>query len=149
MVERLRHLPLSKAIRRWRYTNKALSAQLYDLQQFYDSRGTKDAWHFLKSYPTLIRFLQDSRPYLLEHFANDATYTLELVPDPEQANLQQLQVYICTPMPADNALAQLDKLDEEWFLPQLNLVGYLINFNLELITFRASGHSENRDYQSA
>ena len=134
MVERLRQLPLSKVIRPWRYTNKALSAQLYQLQEFYDSRGVEDVWHHLKSYPVLIRFLQDSRHYLLEHFGSDTKYILELVRDPERANFRQLQVYIGTSMPIENALAQLDKLDEEWFLSQLNLVGNLINFNLEIIS---------------
>lgn len=134
MVERLRQLPLSKVIRPWRYTNRALNTQLYKLQEFYESRGVEDVWHFLKSYPALIRFLQDSRHYLLEHFGGNTTYTLELVCDPERGNFRQLQVYIGTSMAIDNALAQLDKLDEEWFLSQLNSVGSLINFNLELIS---------------
>ena len=133
MVERLRLLPLSKVIRPWRYRNKALS-QAYKLQEFYESRGVEDVWHFLKSHPALIRFLQDSRHYLLQHFGSDTKYVLELVRDPERANLRQLQLYICTSMPIDNALAQLDKLDEEWFLSQLNSVGNLINFNLEIIS---------------
>ena len=43
----------------------------------------------------------------------------------------QLSAYIATPMPVEDALACLDRLDEEWFLSQPAEIRRVFNFNLD------------------
>jgi len=58
---------------------------------------------------------------------------LEVVSDPEVEDMDELFAYILTSFPVDEALARLAKLDEEWFLDQLDQVGGRFNFNLEFV----------------
>lgn len=133
MYEPLINFPAPKVMAPWHDKNKIKRLQLEPLAKFYRYRGSEDLLPFLNASPQLITFLQDSHPYLLQHFGKETTYVLELISEPEKSNLQQLLVYIRTLMPTDQALSQLDQFDEEWFLEQLHRVGDLINFNLEVI----------------
>jgi hypothetical protein len=59
--------------------------------------------------------------------------TLEVVSDPEVEGVEELFAYILTSLPVNEALARLHRLDEEWFLDQLDRVGGRFNFNLEFV----------------
>jgi hypothetical protein len=76
------------------------------------------------------RFLQ---PHLAKHFGPAPQVALEVVSDPEANGAKQLFAYIRTTLPVEAAMAQLDLLDEEWFLGQLDRVNGLFNFNLESV----------------
>jgi hypothetical protein len=68
-----------------------------------------------------------------EHFGSGIPVVLEVVSDPEVEGWDQLFAYILTSLPVREALAQLNKLDKEWFLDQLDRVDGLFNFNLEFV----------------
>ena len=88
---------------------------------------------FLHAYPQLIEVLLEAHVYLQKYFGPDPQVTLEVVSDPEVEGVEELFAYILTSLPVNEALARLDKLDEEWFLDQLDRVGGRFNFNLEFV----------------
>jgi hypothetical protein len=96
-------------------------------------RNATAVHRFLQAYPRLIDVLREAQLHLAKHFGPDPQVALEVVSDPEVDDSKQLFAYICTSLPVDAALAQLDLLDEEWFLDQLERVNGLFNFNLESV----------------
>jgi len=88
--------------------------------------------HFLYAHPQLVEVLLDAHVYLQKHFGPDPQVILEVVSDPEVEDMDELFAYILTSLPVDEALARLNRLDEEWFLDQLDRVGGRLNFNLEV-----------------
>jgi len=87
----------------------------------------------LHTYPQLVEVLLEARLYLQKYFGPAPQVTLEVVSDPEVEGVEELFAYILTSLPVDEALARLDRLDEEWFLDQLDRVGGRFNFNLEFV----------------
>jgi hypothetical protein len=108
------------------------TSRLRQLGEFYFFRNVVAVRHFLCAHPQLTRVLLEARAYLQKHFP-DPQVVLEVVRDPEAEGWNQLFAYILTRLPVNEAQAQLDKLDEEWFLHQPEQVDNLFNFNLEFI----------------
>lgn len=101
------------------------------LDMLYTMRNEPSVQHFLSAYPVLIKVLNEAVPHIRKYFGPEPLVSLEIVRDPEMIGHQELFAYIRTALPVDEALDQLDKLDEAWFLDQLDSVGGLFNFNLE------------------
>ena len=106
---------------------------LYRLEEIYSLRDAAAVRRFLQACPQLIELLLEAHVYLQEYFGPDPQVTLEVVSDPEAESMDELFAYILTSLPVDEALARLDKLDEEWFLDQLDRVDGQLNFNLEFV----------------
>lgn len=109
------------------------SQRLPQLEEMYSLRHAATVRHFLGAYPQLIAVLLEAHVYLQKYFGPALQVTLEVVRDPEVEGVEELFAYILTPLPVDEALARLDRLDEEWFLDQLDRVGGRFNFNLEFV----------------
>jgi hypothetical protein len=107
------------------------SQRLHQLEEMYSLRHAAAVRRFLRAYPQLSEILLEARVYLQKYFGPDPQVTLKVVSDPEVEGVEELFAYILTSLPVDDALARLDKLDEEWFLDQLDRVGGRFNFNLE------------------
>jgi len=101
------------------------------LERFYSIRSAAAVRRFLHSYPELLEVLLEAHIHLRRCFGSDLQVILEVVSDPEVEGLEELFAYIHTRLPVAEAMAQLDKLDEEWFLDQLDRVDGHLNFNLE------------------
>jgi hypothetical protein len=104
------------------------SSRLRRLGEFYSFRDMLPVRRFLRAHPQLI-----DHTYLEKHFGPGPLVTLEVVSDPEAADWDQLFAYVLTSLSVDEAQAHLDRLDEEWFLGQLDRIGDLFNFNLEFV----------------
>ena len=102
-------------------------------EDIYSLRNAAAVKHFLFAHPQLVEVLLDAHVYLQKYFGPDPQVTLEVVSDPEVEGMDELFAYILTPLPVDEALARLDRLDEEWFLDQLDRVAGRFNFNLEFL----------------
>jgi hypothetical protein len=102
------------------------------LHELYEFRADNHIIDYLQSHSELINFLLESHYYLEKYFGVSAKFELEVVQDPE-AQHEQLIVYINIPLPVDEALTRLDRFDNDWFLDHINLLGHLINFNLEIV----------------
>ena len=109
------------------------SQRLHQLEGIYSLRNAAAVRRFLRAYPQLVEALLEARVYLQKYFGPDPQVTLEVVSDPEVEGVEELFAYIRTSLPVDEALAQLNRLDEEWFLGQLDRVGGRFNFNLEFV----------------
>jgi len=109
------------------------SSRLRRLGEFYSFRDMPPVRRFLRAHPQLIDVLLEAHTYLEKHFGPGPLVTLEVVSDPEAVDWDQLFAYILTSLPVDEAQARLDRLDEEWFLGQLDRIGDLFNFNLEFV----------------
>ncbi len=109
------------------------SSRLRQLGEFYSFRDALAVRRFLRAHPQLTEVLLEAHAYLEKHFGPDPQVALGVVSDPEAVGWDQLFAYILTPLSVDEAQARLDRLDEEWFLDQLDQVGDLFNFNLEFV----------------
>jgi len=103
------------------------------LEEIYSFRDAAAVRRFLHTYPQIIDVLLEAHVYLQKYFGPDPQVVLEVVSDPEVEDMDELFAYILTSLPVDEALARLDKLDEEWFLDQLDRTNGLCNFNLEFV----------------
>lgn len=106
---------------------------LYQIEEIYSLRNAETVRGFLHTYPQLIEVLLEAHVYLQRYFGPDPQVTLEVVSDPEVEAIEELFAYILASLPVDEALTRLDKLDEEWFLDQLDRTGGRLNFNLEFV----------------
>ena len=109
------------------------SQRLYQLEEVYSLRDAAAVRRFLHACPQLVEVLLEAHVYLQKYFGPDPQVTLRVVSDPEAESMDELFAYILTPLPVDEALARLDRLDEEWFLDQLDRVDGKFNFNLEFL----------------
>jgi len=109
------------------------SSRLRQLGEFYYFRDMPPVRRFLRAHPQLTEVLLEAHAHLQKCFGPDPQVALEVVSDPEAEGPDELLAYILTSLPADEALARLDRLDEEWFLDQLDRVGTFFNFNLEFV----------------
>lgn len=107
--------------------------RLQQLEEIYSLRNAATVRRFLHAYPQLVEVLLEAHGYLQKYFGPEPQVTLKVVSDPEGEGVEELFAYILTPLPVDEALARLDKLDEEWFLDQLDRVDGRFNFNLEFV----------------
>ncbi|MBC8254241.1 MAG: hypothetical protein H8E35_09430 [Ardenticatenia bacterium] len=89
-----------------------------------------EVWRFLRSYPHLVNVILKAYPHVQKHFGPNPEVVLEVVSDPEAEGSELLFAYILTSLPTKEALDRLGRLDEEWFLDQLEQVGDLFSFNL-------------------
>ena len=109
------------------------SWHLCQIEEIYSLRDPTSVRRFLHTYPQLVEVLLDAHVYLQKYFGPDPQVILEVVSDPEVEGMDELFAYILTSLPVDEALARLDRLDEEWFLDQLDRVAGRFNFNLEFV----------------
>ena len=101
------------------------------LERIYSLRNAAAVRRFLRAHPQLLEVLLEAYIHLQRYFGSKPQVTLEVVSDPEVEGLEELFAYILTDLPVDEAMARLDKLDQEWFLDQLDRVDGRLNFNLE------------------
>jgi len=109
------------------------SQRLHQLEEMYSLRKAATVRRFLHVYPHLMQVLLEAHVYLQKYFGPEPQVTLEVVSDPEVEGVEELFAYILTSLPVDEALARLDRIDEEWFLDQLDRVDGRFNFNLEFM----------------
>ncbi len=107
------------------------SQRLHRLEEIYSLRDAATVRRFLHVCPQLVEVLLEARVHLQKYFGPDPQVTLEVISDPEAESIDELFAYIHTSLPVDEALARLDRLDEEWFLDQLDRIDGQFNFNLE------------------
>lgn len=107
-------------------------ARIAKLESIYTFRSPVDVKKFLIDNKRIFSVLWDARPVVEEFFGNNISISLEVVSDPEAANIKQLFGYInVASFPPEEAFKRFNAFDEVWFLKQFDLTGGLFNFNLE------------------
>ncbi len=100
-----------------------------ELGEFYTFRNLPNVRSFLLSHPDVVELLCEARPHLQECFGPQVDVMLAVTQEPPESD--RMLAYIRTTLSAKEALAQLDCLDESWFLSRVRQVGAFFNFNLE------------------
>ncbi len=102
---------------------------IMELDEFYTFRNLPNARTFLLSHPDVVELLREARPHLQECFGQQVDVMLAVIQEPR--DVDRMFAYIRTSLSAEEALAQLDHLDESWFLSRVGKVGAFFNFSLE------------------
>ena len=63
----------------------------------------------------------------------DPRVALKVVTDPEIAGENQLFAYVHTTLSPKEAFNKMDRLDEEWFLDEINRTRGKFNLNIEFV----------------
>ena len=87
-------------------------------------------WQFLFAHPGLAPILIQAHDLVRTH-APDAQIELRVVQEPETPGWSQLLAAVRTSLPVDQALALLERLDEEWFSRQPGWVDDLFVLDVE------------------
>jgi hypothetical protein len=102
------------------------------LESLYDFRNPTEIKGFLVHHRPLIPVLKEAYSVVEEFFGNGVSVALEVVKDPETANMEQLFGYIkVDPFSPEEALGRLGAFDDAWFIKQVDVIGGYLNFNLE------------------
>lgn len=87
------------------------------LAQHYTFRRPAEVTAFLHEHPNLSAVLFEALAVIPRYFGDDAPLFLEVFTDPEaEPATRELFVIVQTTVEPDEALARLDRLDEEWWL---------------------------------
>lgn len=106
--------------------------ECHSLDNVYSVRDASKVYRFLQEHDELVGFLLEAYPQIEKHFGPAPQVKLQVISDPEGHGLEQLFAYIHTSLPVQEALSRLELLDEEWFLDQIDRVGDVFNFNVEI-----------------
>lgn len=113
---------------------KETEAKLRRLQGFYTLTNAEEVRRFLREHPDAANVMIEAQPHIERIFGPDTRVVLEVTFDPDSENLrasEELFGNIQTSRPVEEALDQLSKFDDEWFLAQLTRASGRLNFNLE------------------
>jgi hypothetical protein len=88
---------------------------------------------FLNRYPFLGLLLMESVDPLKAHFGETAMLSLTVEADPEVADWEYLVIAVRTTFPADQAQAQLEAFDADWWLEKLPYAQGKLLFTLEFV----------------
>ena len=86
------------------------------VQRLYGCRNGKHVLDFLTSHPVLLPLLEEIHANAADFFAFTSKPILEVITDPEALDSRTLFVFIQTHAGLEDALRQLVRLDEEWWL---------------------------------
>lgn len=96
------------------HTGTNLNEVLTDHYDLGDASNTNRVYHFLETQPSLSTFLIHAPSKIREFFPNEGL-KLDHIDDPELPTLEQLFIRIHS-QDIDQALEQLQDLDETWWL---------------------------------
>ena len=83
----------------------------------YALRRPEEVTAFLRAYPHLVPLLIEAAEVVPRYFEPDAPLVLEVVTDPEEDGLPpELFALVQTALDPDEALARIDRLDDDWWL---------------------------------
>lgn len=103
------------------------------LAKDYQFKDYAAVWAFLNSHTELLLLLREAHHKIKTVFGYDTEIALEVFTDPESDDGQKLFALIFTALPVDEALAQLERLDQEWWLDATPRAKGLLNFDVEYI----------------
>ncbi len=107
----------------WRQRGTSTALSVTDMSELvervYALRRPEEVSSFLQSNSFLIPLLFEARIHIERHFGWYAPAFLEVVSDPEAPDDRELYALIGTELPPGQALAKLERLDEQWWLDAL------------------------------
>ncbi len=90
------------------------------LEILYVFRGQEEVLEFLERYPFLVSLLIETHSKIENYFELYPQVFLEVFTDPEAIDDRQLVASIRTNLTPNEVLDKLDRLDEEWWLDNMD-----------------------------
>ncbi len=115
---------------RWAYQNGSISAAA---TAAYQSEASAAVAQFLQENAFLNDLLVEIRDWVSKVFGAATSVRLDLLDDPEFRGEPQLYVVILTPLAAEAALALQARLDDEWWLDNLERARGKLNIYTECV----------------
>ena len=113
-------------------TTRKRQRYIAQIQERYTLGDKGAVWQFLFAHPGLAPILIQAYDLVQAH-APEAQLSLRVVQEPEEPGWGQLLAAVRTSLPVDQALALLERLDDEWFQTQPSWVDDLFAFDVECI----------------
>ena len=111
---------LDRDNQRWTQLGAATSIltpqQVDSVERLYAFRRRDEVISFLSDHPFLVELLHEAHAKIQIYFDSYLPMILEVVADPEAIDDRELVLFIQTDLPPVEALASLDRLDEDWWL---------------------------------
>lgn len=102
------------------------AAETESLRPLYSFRRSDEVAAFLKDHPFLVTLLLEARVQITKYFGSEADVALEVITDPGSVSDRQLFALVRTNLSPDEALIELERLDQEWWLAAMdNAQGHL------------------------
>jgi len=92
------------------------SELLAAVEKYYLFRNRHEVLQFLQKHSFLLPLLVEAYGKIAEYFETFSSVVLEVITEPEAENDRELFAFIRTGRPVDEALARLERFDEEWWL---------------------------------
>jgi hypothetical protein len=89
--------------------------ELAQIEQGYQLPQRGEVIQWLEQYPVLVPILLEARGKISEYFG-DVQVSLEVVVDPEMIGYSQLIAFITTKADPEEAMDQLERFDDAWWL---------------------------------
>ena len=106
-------------------------ASLADLYRFDDREAVTG---FIYRHDFLVELLIEARKHIRTHFGPDTPAALEIFYDLDDEHEEpELLALIETTLPAEEALMQLDRLDEAWWLDTVPRSQFILTITLRFI----------------
>jgi|SRR5690348_15075059 hypothetical protein len=104
---------------------------LAQLEDHYTFRDRPTVLRFLRKHPFLVPLLREGADQVQRYFP-DTPLLLEFYRDAEESGLNHLVVHIVTDRSLDQALEQLDRFGEDWWLNVITEAQMKLDFDVEL-----------------
>ncbi|NUO80825.1 hypothetical protein HUU05_12155 [candidate division KSB1 bacterium] len=79
-------------------------------------RHPKEVRQFLEAHPFLVSLLKEARERIDNYFGGHNDVVLEVIAEPNALDDHELFAFVQTDLPHKDALARLERLDEDWWL---------------------------------
>ncbi len=110
-----------------KYSDPSLIANLTELYNFRDPQAVVA---FIESHSFLVSLLVDAERIIRKYFGLEPLF-LEIYPEMEASDKDQLVIFIATKLNAREASQNLDNIDQEWWLANLDNTKGKLSINLE------------------
>lgn len=104
--------------------------QLAKDYQFNDGASVES---FLSRHASLLSLLREAHHQIKSVFGFDTDIALEVFTDPDSDDGSQLFALILTALPVNEALAQLERLDQNWWFDAAPRAAGLLNLDVEYV----------------
>lgn len=101
-----------------------------EIERLYTVRRPDEVWAFLRAHPELVPLLKEAYQRIQKHFP-DSPVALEVIADPEAPDDRDLWAFIQTTLPPEEALEQVNRFDEEWWLAALDKANGKLGIDVE------------------
>ena len=107
--------------------------EIKQLAKDYQFKDEASVESFLSRYASLLLLLREAHHQIKSVFGFDTDIALEVFTDPDSDDGPQLFALIRTALPVNEALTQLERLDQNWWFDAAPRAACLLNLDVEYV----------------